>query len=136
MIYRTGHNNITSQSITQKGKERKRIMDNIRTKCLINNEILLENNELDLFNKIFSDPMIDISINDINDYKHLIPKIVSMNKYEDKRIFSDKIKQILVSRVINLNCTKIEKLKIINFKIKYESILSYLKALIKIIILR
>lgn len=136
VIYRTGHNNITRQSITQKGKERKYIMDKIRTKCLINNGILLENNELDLFNKIFSDPMIDISINDITNYKHLIPKIVSMNKYEDKRVFSDKIKQILVSRIINLDCTKIEKLRIINFKIKNESILSYLKALIKITILR
>lgn len=135
LIYRTGHNNTTKLSIKYKKKERKEVMDEIRIKCLINNGIILNDEESKLFNKIYSDPKIDISLEDIKNYKILIRKMIHMRNNLDKQVFADEIKLNLVNRILDIKCSKIKKLSIINFKIYKETFLSYFKSIIKIIIL-
>ena len=41
----------------------------------------------------------------------------------------------LVNRILDVKCTRLEKLKIINFKIKTETFTSYIKSIIKIALL-
>ena len=99
-----------------------------------NNGIILNKEEYLLFNTIFSDPMLDITLKDIENYKKLIKKIVPMKKIGIKE-FTYEIKLTIVNRILDLNYSKLEKLKIVNFKMKGESFISYIKSIIKIILL-
>ncbi|WP_455543064.1 hypothetical protein, partial [Intestinibacter sp.] len=132
ITYRIRNNNITNESSKNKNKERKQSIDKIRKQGLKNNGILLSEEEYTLFNIIFSDPIVDITLEDINNYKELIKKIITMKQ---GRNFANEIKASLVNKVISLNCSKLEKLKTINFRIKDEDIVSYIRAIVKTIIL-
>ncbi|WP_343338768.1 Undecaprenyl-phosphate 4-deoxy-4-formamido-L-arabinose transferase [Terrisporobacter petrolearius] len=133
LIYRSGHDNITKLSVKYKQNERKKVMDNIRIRCLNNNGIFLDDKENILFNKIFSDPIMDISIDDINEYKKLINKILLIKNNINKKGFADEIKLNLLNRLLDINATKIQKIGIINFKIETETVMSYVKSIIKVI---
>lgn len=133
LIYRTGHENITKLSMKKNVKMRRKVIDDTRTRCLKNNGIILTQDEVNLFNTIFSDPDIDITLDDISKYRKLLLKITQLNNVYEKGFFAREIKQGLVDRVLRVNYNKIEKVKSINFLLPNESFKSYLISIIKVI---
>lgn len=134
LIYRTGHKNTSSLSLKNNYIERKNLIDKIRVQCLNNNGIYLKEEEYLLFNKIFSDPIMKIHIDDIYQYKKILNKFIDIDGY-DKTLVSDSVKKMLISKILELDCNKLKKLYLVNFKLKKESIISYIKSIIKVIIL-
>lgn len=135
LIYRVGHDSLTKKSYKDYSKERKIVIDNIKKKYLKHNGIIFKDEESKLFTKIYSDPMQNINLDDIKEYKKLINKMVYMKNDYNKQGFADEIKLNLVNRILDVKCTRLEKLKIINFKIKTETFTSYIKSIIKIALL-
>lgn len=133
LIYRYGHDNITKKSTKNRYFERKKVLDEIRTRALINNKIKLESSEYKLFNHIFSDPIAEFNLNDIRMLIKVLNKMIQINEEDNmfnKKEFSNIIKYEITNAIRNSNLKKIEKLKILTYKFKYESIVSYYKSLI------
>ncbi|HAT4149657.1 TPA: glycosyltransferase family 2 protein, partial [Clostridium perfringens] len=84
IAYRTGHENITKKSSKNKQK-RKNIIDKIRVRALEYNGFKLNERELYYFNKVFSDPKINLSVNDFLEVKKVLKKMVLINS--NKNIF-------------------------------------------------
>lgn len=137
IAYRTGHNNITKKTVQKKAEERKKIIDEIRTRALKNNGFVLSQNELNHFNKVFSDPKLELTKDDFILIKNILKKLQYINndkKIFDKKTFSNITKYRLVTRICEEKQISLkDKLNLIMFKFKYESIYTFISSIIRII---
>lgn len=136
LIYRTGHDNITKRSTKVNNRERKMLLDEVRIRSIKNNGFELKDEDYEIFNKVFSDPYVEININDLEKCNIVLNKIININKIShkfDNKKLSNKIKYEIVSSIKHSNLSKKEKYKLLKYKYKYETILSYLTSFLRVL---
>ena len=133
IIYRTGHENITKISTQEKSKVRKLIIDKIR----INNWRLvtdkLGDEEINIINKVFSDPKIEISEQDIESFSLILKNVLKESEIEEKKALAMITRKAITNKIVELKIGKIKKIKLMNCKLPNESLKSFLLAYVKLI---
>lgn len=124
IYYRCGHENITKKSIENKKKERKKLLDETHEIALIQNGFQLDNKQLKIFNKFFSDSL-DSSISYL-EIVELIECLKNIDKINDSNnIFnSRKFKLVLVDVFLSL-------INSLNIDLRYKVFL-YISLMFKI----
>lgn len=116
LAYRTGHENITKNYNTYKGKIRKEIIDNIRIRALNNNGFYLNCEEEKVYNTVFSDPKIDIKFDNYKKVSIILKKLINYNRInniKDPKIFNKVVKSSYIKQVIDSNLSIYQKIKLL-----------------------
>lgn len=133
IAYRKGHENITKKSSSSRSKERKELIDRIRINAINNNGFKLGKNQLEIFNKVFSDPFIELEKNDFYLIYNVIEEMISQICQEDnKKIFSNTAKYEIVKRARISDISIKDKLDIVMYKLSKEKIRTIIFSLIRI----
>jgi glycosyltransferase involved in cell wall biosynthesis len=125
IAYRTGHASITKKSIASKALARKEVTDSIRSRAIKNVGFELSDQELMYFNKVFSDPYVEIGIEDFFSVKKILDKLIDFNiikQMVDKELLTQLIKNEFSKRIVNSKLSKKEKLRLLRYKFKYETL--------------
>lgn len=99
--YRTGHNNITAESLKQKRNQRKKIIDRIHNELLDYYQFELYEHEKETFNLFFAEIPPALNEDFIKKTKEIIKKMIEVNT--QKRIFEPNLFRKIANRSIELN---------------------------------
>ena len=134
LAYRQGHENITKKSIKSKSLERQRLINRIREQAVVNNGFNITREDLTIFQKVFSDPYIELIYDDFIELRYVINNMIdSIENFDKKKILADIAKYQITRRLLLTSMSKGDKLKIVNQKLKYESFNSKLISIAKIL---
>lgn len=134
IAYRKGHENITKKSSETKRIERKNLIDNIRVTAVKNNGFTLNKSEMEIFNRVFSDPYIELDKNDFNSFYSVINNMIGqVNDNKKKKILANVAKYELIKRVRITNMKWNDKFKVSVNRFKYESIKVSLVSVLRIL---
>ena len=137
LIYRYGHDNITKKSRENNYLKRKNILDKTRIRSLKKNGFNLDIKEYETFNKVFSDPVMKNSFEDFKACKNILNKMLKINEEMskfDKVEFSNVMKYELTNTLLSSKLSKVDKINVIKYRFKYESVISYLIAYIRVVL--
>lgn len=129
IAYRTGHENITKKSLTNKKNfiKRKALIDGIKIRAIKNIGFKLDDSQLNILNKVFSDPEIEVSYNDLKEVNNIINIMIEYNirnNIFDKKTFINICRFKFQNRVIRSNISLKDKFMLINSNMKNISIKS------------
>lgn len=135
LMYREGHENITKKSTLKNPIQRKEIIDNIRERALLNQGVILSNNEIILYNKVFSDPILAIDKNDLFKVRVVLDKVIEQFAHEkdEKKRFIYEVKKNYLLRMINTKYNIHEMFGLLKWCIKDVSIKIKLEFIFRII---
>lgn len=132
VAYRQGHNNVTKKSLGNRSIERKRVIDEIRNRAIKNSGLILNNNQSNIFNKIFSDPYQELETKDFYEFYNVVDKVsLQIGDIQRKKIFVNLAKYYSVRRLQYMEVSLLEKIKISMIRLKDESYYNYFKSLIR-----
>lgn len=122
VVYRKGHRNITYTSLTNKAKERKRIIDEIRTNCIKHYTDSLTEHDIKIINTVFSDPPLTIDLDMLLNLRGVIDKIMISPKIDSKKNYVKKTKLLYVNKVIDQDIKLSKKTKLLAYRFIGEGI--------------
>lgn len=134
LAYRQGHENITKKSIKSKAIERKKIIDSIREKAIKRNHFNLSKSDIEVFNKIFSDPYVDLEFSDFNVLINIINNMLKgIDKKIDKVALANTAKYEIARRLSVTNISLKDRIKIITKRFENESLTNILISVLRVI---
>lgn len=136
LTYRIRPDNITTISSNKKSHQRKEIVDKIRIRALNNNGIYLSSEEYKVYNKIFSDPVLELDIADYYKGKNVIKKMVLLNKNNSKEQFYNEVVKEYLNKVYRSSLKIKDKLKISLDRDLYPNFKQYFKSQLKIFLIK
>ena len=133
VAYRQGHENITKKSIKNKSRQRKQIIDSIRTKAIERNNFNFSIDNLDVFNKVFSDPYVDLEYKDFNLIFNIINNmIISIDAKIDKTELANIAKYQIARRLSITTIPLKHKIKVIIKRLENESLKNTLISIFRV----
>lgn len=136
LTYRIREDNITNISLNKKSAQRKDIIDRIRIRALNNNGIYLSSEEYEIYNKVFSDPVIEVDTKDYYKCKYIIKKMILSYKNSSKKKFYDEIIKEYLYLIYVSSISILDKFKIVLDREIYPNFKEYTKSIIKVIVMK
>lgn len=136
LTYRIREDNITSISLNKKSHQRKNIIDKIRIRALNNNGIYLSSEEYKVYNKIFSDPVLKLDVDDYYKGKDIIKKMILLNKNSSKEKFYNEVVKEYLNKVYLSSINIKDKFKISLDIDLYPNFKQYFKSQLKIFLIK
>lgn len=134
LAYRTGHENISKISMTQKREQRKSLIYNIKKRALINNKFVLDNKMIEKFNEFFYENIDDLKIEDFQAINSILLHMNNTNQnHLNPKLLAHISKYSFTNVVICSNLNVVDKLKLIKTRYREETFNSWVFAYIRII---